>query len=96
MMSPTHGGSCFRLALGCALRGRAMTMAITQAQPADGDGSNARPAIFISHASPEDNAPNWRRSILLVEALILATRAGPIVSREDFLGGLLDKGVALI
>jgi len=33
-----------------------MTMAITQAQPDDGEGGNARPAIFISHASPEDNA----------------------------------------
>src|SRR5574337_708835 len=33
-----------------------MTMAITQVQPEDRDGGNARPAIFISHASPEDNA----------------------------------------
>ncbi len=32
----------------------------------------------------------------IVEALILATRAGPIVSREDFLDGLLDKGAPLI
>lgn len=31
-----------------------------------------------------------------VEALVLATRAGPIVSREDFLDSLLDKGAALI
>lgn len=31
-----------------------------------------------------------------VEALILATRAGPITSREDFLDGLLDKGAPLI
>lgn len=33
-----------------------MTMAVTQAQPASGNGGNARPAIFISHAAPEDNA----------------------------------------
>lgn len=32
----------------------------------------------------------------VVEALILATRSGPISSREDFLDGLLDKGVPLI
>ncbi len=32
----------------------------------------------------------------IVEALILATRAGPIVSREDFLDGLLDKGAPFI
>jgi hypothetical protein len=31
-----------------------------------------------------------------VEALILATRVGPITSREDFLDGLLDKGTPLI
>jgi len=31
-----------------------------------------------------------------VEALILATRAGQITSREDFLDGLLDKGAPLI
>jgi hypothetical protein len=32
----------------------------------------------------------------VIEALILATRSGPIVSREDFLDGLLDKGAPLI
>lgn len=32
-----------------------MTMAVSQDQPTEG-GGNARPAIFISHASPEDNA----------------------------------------
>lgn len=32
----------------------------------------------------------------VVEALILATRAGAISSREDFLDGLLDKGALLI
>ena len=32
----------------------------------------------------------------IVEALILATRAGPIASREDFLDGLLDAGAPLI
>ncbi|WP_246774100.1 hypothetical protein [Bradyrhizobium diazoefficiens] len=32
----------------------------------------------------------------VVEALILATCAGPIGSREDFLDGLLDKGAPLI
>lgn len=32
----------------------------------------------------------------VVEALILATQAGPIPSREDFLDGLLDKGAPLI
>ena len=32
----------------------------------------------------------------VVEALILATRVGPILSREDFLDGLLDKGAQLI
>jgi hypothetical protein len=31
-----------------------------------------------------------------VEALIMATHAGPIASREDFLDGLLDKGAPLI
>jgi hypothetical protein len=31
----------------------------------------------------------------IVEALILATLAGPIGSREDFLDGLLDKGAPL-
>jgi hypothetical protein len=31
-----------------------------------------------------------------VEALILATRGGPIRSREDFLDGLLDKGAPLV
>jgi len=31
----------------------------------------------------------------VVEALILAARAGPIASREDFLDGLLDRGVPL-
>jgi len=31
----------------------------------------------------------------VVEALILATQAGPILSREDFLDGLLDKGAPL-
>lgn len=29
----------------------------------------------------------------VVEALILATQAGPIASREDFLDGLLDRGL---
>ena len=32
----------------------------------------------------------------IVQALILATRAGPIASREDFLDGLLDQGASLI
>jgi hypothetical protein len=32
----------------------------------------------------------------IVEALILATLAGPISSREDFLDGLLDRGSPLI
>ncbi|ANW02860.1 hypothetical protein [Bradyrhizobium icense] len=32
----------------------------------------------------------------VVEALILATLAGPIGSREDFLDGPLDKGAPLI
>lgn len=32
----------------------------------------------------------------VVEALILATQAGAISSREDFLDGLLDKGAPLI
>lgn len=32
----------------------------------------------------------------VVEALILATRAGPVPSREDFLDGLLDAGAPLI
>ena len=32
----------------------------------------------------------------VVEALILAARAGPIPSREDFLDGLLDKGAPVI
>jgi hypothetical protein len=32
----------------------------------------------------------------VVEALILATLAGPISSREDFLDALLDRGVPLI
>ena len=32
----------------------------------------------------------------VVEALILATQAGPILSREDFLDGLLDKGASLL
>ena len=32
----------------------------------------------------------------VVEALILATRAGPVPSREDFLDGLLDAGALLI
>ena len=32
----------------------------------------------------------------VVEALILATQAGPISSREDFLDGLLDKGAPLL
>lgn len=32
----------------------------------------------------------------VVEALILATQAGPIVSREDLLNRLLDKGASLI
>ena len=32
----------------------------------------------------------------IVEALILATQAGPITSREDFLDDLLDKGIQLI
>ena len=32
----------------------------------------------------------------VVEALILATLAGPIGSREDFLDGLLDMGAPVI
>jgi hypothetical protein len=32
----------------------------------------------------------------VVEALILATRGGPISSREDVLDDLLDKGAALL
>jgi len=32
----------------------------------------------------------------VVAALILATRAGPLSSREDFLDGLLDAGAPLI
>lgn len=32
----------------------------------------------------------------VVEALILATQAGPIASREDFLDGLLDRGTPMI
>jgi hypothetical protein len=32
----------------------------------------------------------------VVEALILATQTGPVPSREDFLDGLLDRGVPLI
>jgi hypothetical protein len=32
----------------------------------------------------------------VVEALILATQAGPVPSREDFLDGLLDAGAPLI
>lgn len=32
----------------------------------------------------------------VVEALVLATCSGPISSREDFLDGLLDKGILLI
>ncbi|MGR9202229.1 hypothetical protein [Rhizobium leguminosarum] len=32
----------------------------------------------------------------VVEALILATQAGPVRSREDFLDGLLDVGAPLI
>ena len=32
----------------------------------------------------------------VVEALILATQAGPIASREDFLDDLLDKGAPMI
>lgn len=32
----------------------------------------------------------------VVEALILATQAGPISSREDFLDSLLDKGAPLL
>lgn len=32
----------------------------------------------------------------VVEALILATQAGPIASREDFLDGLLDRGAPMI
>lgn len=32
----------------------------------------------------------------VVEALILATQARPIPSREDFLGDLLDRGVPMI
>lgn len=32
----------------------------------------------------------------VVEALVLATQAGPIPSREDFLDGLLDKGAPLL
>ncbi|WP_210264730.1 hypothetical protein [Bradyrhizobium archetypum] len=39
-------------------------------------------------------APALARQV--VEALILATLAGPISSREDFLDGLLDKGAPLI
>jgi hypothetical protein len=32
----------------------------------------------------------------VVEALLLATQAGPISSREDFLDNLLDKGAPII
>lgn len=32
----------------------------------------------------------------VVETLIVATLAGPIGSREDFLDGLLDRGAPLI
>jgi hypothetical protein len=32
----------------------------------------------------------------IVEALVLATQAGPVPSREDFLDGLLDKGALLL
>jgi len=32
----------------------------------------------------------------VIEALILATQAGVINSREDFLDGLLDKGAPMI
>lgn len=32
----------------------------------------------------------------VAEALILATQAGPIASREDFLDGLLDRGAPMI
>lgn len=32
----------------------------------------------------------------IIEALVQATRAGPIASREDFLDGLLDQGASLI
>lgn len=32
----------------------------------------------------------------VVQGLILATQAGPVVAREDFLDGLLDRGLAMI
>ncbi len=43
-----------------------------------------------------DSVEKVHCDIDILEALILATRAGSITSREDFLDGLLDKGAPLI